>query len=188
MRSNLWIVPGSPALALSPDDAASLRLTQAVRKLAGTAEGRAIDIVCSVDERWATAHTGSFAAWGAPEITVRDGRYLGELVARFALGDPPVRDVRGELGALDPDAVTVVVLDGPAGLTPRAPLALVEGAPEYHQQILRWLDGGEPVVVDKQLLEPALWHELAALRPHRTELLDHDDTLGVGRFVARWCV
>ena len=188
MRPNPWIVPGSPALALSPSDAASQRLLQAVRALAETAGGRAIDIVCSQDERWYTAHTGSFAAWGGPEITVRAGNHLGELVARFALGDPEVREVRGEIGTPDPDVVTVVVLDGPAGLTPRAPLALVDGAPEYHRRLCGWLDGGQPEVVDKQLLEPALWHELAALRPHKATLLDHDDTLGVGRYVAEWSV
>ena len=188
VRPNLWIVPGSPALALSPSDAASQRLLQAVRALAETAGGRAIDIVCSLDERWHTAHTGSFKAWGGPEITVRAGNHLGELVARFALGDPEVREVRGVIGTPDPDAVTVVVLDGPAGLTPRAPLALVDGAPEHHQRLCRWLDGGQPEVVDKQLLEPALWHELAALRPREARLIDHDDTLGVGRYVAEWSV
>ena len=188
VRPNLWIVPGSPALALSPDDAASLRLLQATRALAGTADGRAIDIVCSLADQWHTAHTGSFAAWGGPQITVRGGNHLGELVARFALGDPEVREVRGDIGTPDPKAVTVVVLDGPAGLTPRAPLALVDGAPEYHQRLCRWLDGGEPEVVDKHLPEPALWHELAALQPHEARLIDHDDTLGVGRYVAEWRV
>ncbi|MBF4546721.1 hypothetical protein IRY31_01305 [Corynebacterium afermentans subsp. lipophilum] len=188
MRPNFWIVPGSPALALSPSDEASQRLVKAVRTLAGTADGRAIDIVCSLDDRWRTAHSGSFAAWGGPEITVRAGNHLGELVARFALGDPEVRQVRGVIGTPDPEAVTVVVLDGPAGLTQRAPLALVDGAQEYHQRLCGWLDGGQPKVVDKQLLEPALWHELAALRPREARLLDHDDTLGVGRYVAEWSV
>ena len=188
VRPNLWIVPGSPALALSPSDAASLRLLQTVRELAGTAAGRAIDIVSSRDRRWYTAHTGSFAAWGRPDVTVRGGNYLGELVARFALGDPVIREARDSIGTPDPNAVTVVVLDGPAGLTPRAPLALVDGAPEYHQQVLDWLDGGQPEVVDKLLLEPALWHELAGARPQEAQLIDHDDTLGVGRYVAQWCV
>ena len=45
-----------------------------------------------------------------------------------------------------------------------------------------------PEVVDKLLLEPALWHELADVRPGQAELIDHDDTLGVGRYVAQWCV
>ena len=188
VRPNLWIVPGSPALALSPSDEASQRLVKAVHALAGTADGRPIDIACSLDDRWRTAHTGSFAAWGGPDITVRAGNHLGELIARFALGDPEVREVRGVIGTPDPDAVTVVVLDGPAGLTPRAPLALVDGAPEYHQRLCRWLDGGQPEVVDKQLPEPALWHELAALRPREARLIDHDDTLGVGRYVAEWSV
>ena len=159
-----------------------------MRRLAGTAAGRPIDIVCSMDERWRTSRTGTLAAWGGPQITVRGGNYLGELVARYSIGDLPVRAVRDDIGSPDTDSVTVVVLDGPAGLTPRAPLALVEGAPEYHQRLCGWLDGGEPEVVDRQLPEPALWHELAALRPHEARLIDHDDTLGVGRYVAEWRV
>ena len=188
--SNLWIVPGSPALVaeLSPDPA-SRRLAGVVRQLAATAGERPIDIVCSLDERWRTAVTGSFQAWGAPNTCVRSGNHVAELVARYALGDPEVRGVRGTIGEIDRDAVTVVVIDGPAGLTPRAPLALIDGAPELHERLKRWLGGGGPEVVDKQsVLEPALWEELATVRAERARLIDHDDTLGVGRYVAEWRV
>lgn len=188
MRANLWIIPGSPALALSPHDDASQRLLAATRALAKTVDGRAIDIVCSLDEQWHTAHTGSFRAWGGPDIMVRGGNYLGELVARFALGDPEVREVRSRIDEPDPDAITVVVVDGPAGLTPRAPLALVPGALETHEAIVRWLDGGEAVLVDTQVLEPELWRELAGLEPKNARLIDADDTLGVGRYVGEWSV
>lgn len=187
VTSNLWIVPGSPALALSPDPA-SRRLLGATRALAGTAGGRAVDIVCSLDDRWRTEHTGSFAAWGAPEITVRGGNHLGELVARFALGDPEIREVRGRIGTPDPDAVTVVVLDGPAGLTQRAPLSLVEGDAAAHERIQAWLGGGAPEDVATHVLEPALWEELAALHPVQARLIDADGTLRVGRYVAEWRV
>lgn len=192
--SNLWIVPGSPALVaeLSPDPA-SRRLAASVDQLAAAAGERPIDIVCSLDDRWRTAVTGSFKAWGAPNTRVRGGNHLGELVTRYALGDPEVRGVRGTIGEIDRDidrdAVTVVVLDGPAGLTPRAPLALIDGAPELHERLKRWLGGGGPEVVDKQsVLEPALWEELATVRAQRARLIDHDDTLGVGRYVAEWWV
>lgn len=190
VMSNLWIVPGSPALVaeLSPDPA-SRRLGGAVRQLAATAGERPIDIVCSLDDRWRTGITGSFQAWGAPNTRVRSGIYLGELVARYALGDPEVRAVRGTIGELDRDAVTVVVVDGPAGLTQRAPLAFIDGAPELHERLKRWLGGGGPEVVDKQsVLEPALWDELATVRAQKARLIDHDDTLGVGRYVAEWWV
>ena len=188
MRANLWIIPGSPALALSPHDDASQRLLAATRALAETAGGHPIDIVCCLDEQWHTAHTGSFRAWGGPDITARCGNHLGELVARFALGDPEVREVRSRIDDPDPAAITVVVVDGPAGLTPRAPLALVPGAPETHEAIVRWLDGGEAVLVDTQVLEPELWRELAGLERKDARLIDADDTLGVGRYVAEWSV
>lgn len=190
VMSNLWIVPGSPALVaeLSPDPA-SRRLHDAVRRLADTAGGRPIDIVCSLDEHWRTGITGSFQAWGAPNARVRAGHHLGELVARYSLGDPEVREVRSAIGGIDREAVTVVVLDGPAGLTQRAPLALIDGAPQLHERLKRWLGGGGPEVVDKHsVLEPALWEELATVRAERARLIDSDDTLGVGRYVAEWWV
>ena len=188
VTGNVWIIPGSPALALSRDDEPSQRLLAATRSLAGTADGRPIDIVCSLDGKWHTAHTGSLRAWGGPEVTVRAGNHLGEIVARYALGDPEVREVRPRIGNVDPHAVTVVVVDGPAGLTERAPLALQPGAPETHQGIVRWLDGAEAVVVDTHVLEPQLWRELAALDRKNARLIDADASLGVGRYVAEWSV
>lgn len=193
VTAEVWIIPGSPALVreLAPSDGASARLLAACRALAkseAAGRGRCLDVVCSQDERWSTEHTGSFRAWGAPQVQVRGGNVLGELVARYALGDPRVREVRGEIGRPDPDAVTVLVVDGPAGLTDRAPLALVDGAPQQHERLCGWL-GGAPAGVDKHMpgvLEPQLWHELANLAPTRAELIDHDDTLGVGRYVAVW--
>lgn len=192
MTATVWIIPGSPALVreLSLDDAPSNRILSTIRTLvAGEHAGanRPIDIVCSLGGRWRTGLTGSFAAWGAPGVRVRGGNHLAELVARYALGDPRVREVREHIGTPDPDAVTVVVVDGSAGLTARAPLALVEGAPQLHQSVVRWLDGGGDV--DKQwpgVLEPELWEELAALEPKKAQLLEADDSLGVGRYVAVW--
>ena len=96
--------------------------------------------------------------------------------------------MRSRIDEPDPDAITVVVVDGPAGLTPRAPLALVPGALETHEAIVRWLDGGEAVLVDTQVLEPELWRELAGLERKDARLIDADDTLGVGRYVAEWSV
>lgn len=188
VRGNVWIIPGSPALALSRDDEPSQRLRSATRSLAATANERPIDIACSLDSKWHTAHTGSLRAWGGPDVTVRAGNYLGEIVARYALGDPEVREVRPRIGDIDPHAVTVVVVDGPAGLTERAPLALQPGAPEAHEAIVRWLGGAEAVVVDTHVLEPQLWRELAALERKGARLIDADASLGVGRYVAEWSV
>ncbi len=188
VTGNVWIIPGSPALALSRDDEPSQRLLSATRALAGTADGRPIDIVCSLDGKWRTAHTGSLRAWGGPEVTVRGGNHLGEIVGRYALGDPVVREVRPHIGDVGPDAVTVIVVDGPAGLTERAPLALQPGAPEVHEAIMRWLGGAEAVVVDKHVLEPQLWRELATLERDNARLIDADASLGVGRYVAEWSV
>lgn len=192
MTATVWIIPGSPALVreLSLDDAPGYRLLHHIRTLAAGEQAganRPIDIVCSLDERWRTGLTGSFAAWGAPQVTVGGGNHLAELVARYALGDPQVREVREYVGTPDPDAVTVVVVDGSAGLTARAPLALVEGAPELHKRVCGWLDGGRGV--DKQLPgveEPQLWFELGNLAPVEARLVDADDSLGVGRYVAVW--
>lgn len=120
---------------------------------------------------------------------MRRGEFLGELVARYALGDPQVRGVRSSIGTPDPGAVTVVVLDGPAGLDARAPLALVDGAAQLHDQLCGWLGGGDAAGVDKQMpavVEPELWRELASITPAEAALIDHDDTLGVGRYVAVW--
>ena len=36
------------------------------------------------------------------------------------------------------------------------------------------------------VIEPAMWEELAGLRPKKAQLLATDATLGVGRYVAGW--
>lgn len=189
--SNLVIVPGSPALVaeLSPADEAGARLRGAVRGLVA-GEDRPIDVVASHDPRWHTAHTGSFRAWGAG-VTVGGGNHLPELVARYLLGpaENRVRNVRDVLQPLDPGALTVLVLDGSAGLTSRAPLALVDGALEAHEAMRAFLGGKAELPEDLPgVIEPELWRQLAELTPSKARLVDHDATLGVGRFVAAWQV
>lgn len=137
MSATLLIVPGSPALvsALSPAHAPSARIADAVRDAAAAPDvaEKPVDIVCPLDEDEYTAHAGSFAAWGAPQVTVGGGSHLGELIVRHLLGERDYRPARAAIGQLDPDALTVVVADGPAGLTPRAPLALLDDAPATHE-------------------------------------------------------
>ncbi len=189
----LLIMPGSPALVpeLAPSHLPGRRLLAAVREYVGGAGFARAEIVGSRDERWRTGHEGSFAAWGAPQVEVGGGRHLPELVARYALGGAlDVASSREHVAPLDPELLTVVVVDGPAGLTPRAPLSLVEGAREAHAALQEFLAGRGRVDVDKLgaagVIEPSLWGELAALDVVRAELIDSDDSLGVGSYVAAW--
>ncbi len=191
---NVCVVPGSPALVaeLAPNDVAGQEIVRAIRELTAH-DTREIHIVGSRDARWRTEHTGSFAAWGAPQVTVGGGSFLAELVARYVLGgaESRVTDSRGATAPFDPRALTVVVLDGSAGLTPRAPLALVDGAPEAHEQMAAFLDGKATLpdnLAELGVIEPALWEELAGLEAARQQLIAADATRGVGRFVAVWQV
>ncbi|WP_394281812.1 hypothetical protein [Corynebacterium sp.] len=193
---NLLVVPGSPALVreLAPADPASHRLRQSVAQALSLIDDRPCEIIGSGDPRWATQHVGSFAAWGAPQVRVGHGTNLAELVARYLLGSraDARTTFRTELTPLNSEALTVLVLDGPAGLTPRAPLALVEGAAQAHDELTRLLGGDLTVQLDAEsltqagVIEPDLWLQLVQLRPTHAELLDVDDTLGVGRYVALW--
>ena len=184
---SIFIVPGSPALVqeLSLADAASHHLTRTIRETAPN--GVPVDIVCPLDEDSYTAHTGSLRAWGAPQVQVGGGNHLGELVVRYVLGNRDFRPVRDSIGELDPKALTVVVVDGPAGLTPRAPLALVSGARETHEGLQAFIAGNAPLPpLEGGVLKPELWHELAALSSAKQMLLAADDSLGVGRYVGVW--
>lgn len=187
MSATVLIMPGSPALVreLAPADEASGQLLADARAIANTHAGP-VDIVTTLDDASYTGHTGSFRAWGAPHVNVGGGNYLGELLARYVAGDREYRQTREHVEPLDPDALTIVVVDGPAGLTPRAPLALQPGAQATHEGLERFIDGGSlgglEGGVDKQLL----WRELAGLAPKRTELIASDASLGVGRYVGVW--
>lgn len=204
MNGLLVVLPGSPALVreLSPADDAGGRLLAGARELLAAALGgdsaRPVELVGSRAPRWRTGQAGSFAAWGAPQVTVGQGHHLPELVQRYVLGAEARRVVsaRGTLGKLNPEAVTVVALDGSAGLTARAPLALIEGAAEADVWC-RALLAGTPAVIPREIeltawlsvrgvLEPELWAELAELRPAHAELKLADASLGVGRYIAGW--
>ncbi|WP_291313754.1 hypothetical protein [Corynebacterium sp. UBA2622] len=190
---HILIMPGAPALVaeLAPAHEPSRRLAAAARRAAaGTGIARA-EIVCSLDERWRTGVTGSFAAWGAPRVSTGAGNHLPELVARHVLGGgPSAAGSRPHIGRLNSEALTVVVVDGPAGLNARAPLSLVVGAADTHAALQRFLAGAGEVDVDTLgavgVVEPYLWGELAALEPVSARLVDSDDSLGVGAYVAVW--
>ena len=84
---NVCVVPGSPALVaeLAPRDEAGRGIVRTIRELTAH-DARDIHIVGSRDAQWRTERTGSLAAWGAPQITVGEGNYMAELVARYVLG------------------------------------------------------------------------------------------------------
>ncbi|SMG11758.1 hypothetical protein SAMN06295981_0609 [Corynebacterium pollutisoli] len=188
---NLIIMPASPALVaeLAPRDAVGAQMVSLVRSLVD-ATAAPIHLVASRDPRWETGVEGSFRAWGAPQVTVGEGRFLPELVQRYVLGEAASRvaSVRGELGEVEPEALTLVAVDGSAGLTERAPLALLPqaaAADEWCRAVLSGRPAGE-LPADGGVLEPGLWHELAAREPQHAELLLADTTHGVGRYVAAW--
>lgn len=193
--NNIVFIPGSPALVeeLAAADDASQQLLVASRGVIADAlaeKPRPIHIVSSRDKRWYTAHEGSFKAWGAGHVNVGQGHYLPELIARYVIdGKAEVTQCRDEIRNLDPEALTVVVLDGTAGLTARAPLALVDGATLAHQwceQVLRGEEGDMPLLADAGVIEPDLWLQIAQLAPKRATLIASDSALGVGRYVATW--
>ena len=133
----LLFVPGPPAIVpeLSPTDTAAATVRTSVHKVLDQRQPGAIDVVGARDQSLYTAHTGSFRAWGV-DVTVGFGNYLPELIAAYLLGPAwsgKVADSRSRIGQPAPGRLTVVVLDGSAGLDPRAPLSLVETAPAIHR-------------------------------------------------------
>jgi len=192
VSTNLVVMPAGPALVreLAPRDTAGQRMVAAVRSLVDATGGRPVHLVGSRSPRWETGVEGSFRAWGAPQVQVGAGHHLPELVQRYVLGERASRvtDVRAELGEPDPGALTLVALDGSAGLTERAPLALLPqaaAADAWCRDLLAGREVGE-LPDGGGILEPELWRELAALRPRRAELVDADMEHGVGRYVAAW--
>lgn len=204
---NLMIMPASPALAeeLSPGDDASRALLRAAcelvrdaaRVITGGVSPLQVDIVGSRDPRWRTELPGSLRAWGAPQVNVGGGHYLPELMARYvltqALGTEgfEVMDSRSDIEEIMEGRLTVVCIDGSAGLTDRAPLALVDGARDAHLWCESVLSGADVHCDEEKLrsagvLETALWAQLATVHPHYAELRAADSTLGVGRYVAGW--
>ena len=197
VKARLLIIPGSPALVepLAAADATSRRLAETVRSAALLRRRKpyaTVDVVCSMNQSAYTAWTGSLRAWGAPQVTVGDGNYLGELVTRYLLGERNYRGARDHLTPLDPEALTGVVVDGPAGLTPRAPLAMIDTAPAMHEALRQLVATGKSeglthaALAQSGVCEPQRWLELSQLNVAHARLLDDDATLGVGRYVGEW--
>lgn len=198
MNVNLVVMPGSPALVpeLSPGDEAGAGLLRALQALLidAAADQRRIELVGSRDRAWYTALAGSLQAWGAPEVNVGVGHHLPELVQRYALGEAAAQvvGVREYLGQLDPTVLTIIAVDGSAGLAPRAPLTDLPTAPAVDQWCRAVLSGQRPAVRSAEelraagIIEPDPWLKLATLHPKSAELIQADTTLGVGRYLAGW--
>ncbi|MGP6172981.1 hypothetical protein [Corynebacterium sp. A21] len=201
MNVNLVVMPASPALVreLAPGDEAAGRLLGVLREVLEQAAARQqrIELVGSQASRWRTELRGSFQAWGAPGVVVGAGHYLPELVQRYVLAELALQvvSVRERLGVPNPAALTVVALDGSAGLDARAPLTLLDAAPAADAWCRDLLAGSAPTfpaawdessLREAGILEPDPWLELAALTPKQAQLRDADTTLGVGRYVATW--
>lgn len=200
MRPNLLVLPPSPALIpeLAPADTAAARL-RGVFSVALTDltidPDRPIELVGSRSDRWHTGHVGSFAAWGAPQVRVGAGHHLPELVQRYLLGaelSGRVVDTRDTLGEINPQALTLVAVDGSAGMTPRAPLALIENSravDEWCRAVLSGHDTGDwtpAELAGAGVVDADLWVELATVEKRCSELLAADTTTGVARYVAAW--
>lgn len=193
---NVLLFPSSPALVpeLAPADGAARQLLRVARRALARYSPSRIDVVGSLDDRWRTSRTGSFRGWGAPQITVAGGEHLAELIARYVLGpelERRIGSVRERFERPGAD-LTIVVTDGSAGMTARAPLALLEGA-EAADQWCRGVLSGEQVharsVAELHaagVADGALWAELASVEKHLPELLAADTSTGVARYVAAW--
>lgn len=196
MNRKVLVIPSSPALVeeLAPADAPSRELLAAARDILAPLDPATIDVVGSLDERWRTSVTGSFQAWGAPGVTVGGGNCLAELIARYVLGErleARIDDVRERLG--QPQAeLTVVVTDGSAGLTQRAPLALIDGAEATDRWCREVLSGHSVAAMtpaqlqETGIIDVALWEDLANVDKRDATLVAGDTATGVGRYVACW--
>lgn len=191
-------LPTSPALVpeLGRGDADSAALLASARTLIDDIRANhpvaSISLLGSVDPRNYTAHTGSFRAWGAPDVTVGVGNYLAELVQRYVLGDAP-EPIQVVDSWPDHADLLLVGIDGPAGLSERAPLSLIPSARERHQWCMDLLSGKdvtwpESVAELEQdgIVEPQLWWLLKDFIGQGCHVEMASEEHGVGRYVAMW--
>lgn len=190
-------MPTSPALVreLAPAHEPSQKIVETIRSVVSAVAPLRVELVVTADPNMRTEIAGSFKAWGAPQVTVAAGHDLGELVARYVLGDHEhlIAAVHHNVSMPAPGVLTVVLADGSAGLTERAPLALVDGAEEADAWCRRVAAGerSTPAVdtawlEDRGVMETAPWCQLVEfVGKYECEgtLLAHDTTLGVGRYV-----
>lgn len=191
-------IPTSPAVVpeLGRSDSDSAQLLGSALSLIDVVRadhpGASITLLGSHSPENFTAHTGSFRAWGAPDVEVGEGNHLAELVMRYVLGkvDEPV-SVAQEL--TNPDDIILYGLDGPAALSDQAPLSLLPGAQARHEwcqsllagEEVTWPDDVQELAADG-IVEPELWWQLKDVRPIGAKVLAASDEHGVGRYLALW--
>lgn len=191
-------MPTSPALVpeLGQGDAASSELRNLVRSLIDDTLARyqvtSISLIGSRSTKTYTSLSGSFAAWGAPQVSVGEGNYLSEMVMRSVVGSRELSITVSE--DLDQDnALIIYGLDGPAGLDTKAPLSLIPGSRSRHQWCQAVLAGQEvswPAdvvdLLEDGIVEPEPWWKLRHCCPRGARLVAQSDAYGVGRYVAFW--
>ncbi|MDO4928504.1 MAG: hypothetical protein Q3976_05505 [Corynebacterium sp.] len=209
---NLIFLPNSPAVLseLSPSDESSVELKDRAMALVRSfcLNQQPVVIHYAEHKRDYTALTGSLKAWGA-QVTVATGNFLPQLLARYILEsagwDPAMVRARGysetpdlcTKDALAADALHVMVLDGVAALTTKAPKYVLPQAEAGALWCRETLGGELPeqawtraqleqAGVDNAVLWPALWQ----LR-HQTSQLAmrsffEDTTHGVARLLGAW--
>ncbi|AKE41405.1 Uncharacterised protein [Corynebacterium kutscheri] len=208
-RSTVIIAPGSPAIIDGlGSDKPSHELREIARECINTSSGAArIAIVGDKDEAMRTNISGSFQAWGAPQVQLGVGQYLPELIGYYLIGTKEqgkrIHQVEIKSYAsfaeviINPPELVLCILDGSAGLTARAPLALIDTAAQAHQWCCDLLattsssrqnnlEVDQKWLSERGVLAPQLWLELAQLTVSDAQLHYVDESLGVGRYVARW--
>ncbi|PFG28553.1 hypothetical protein [Corynebacterium renale] len=193
MLSTIVLIPGSLTLVpeLGAGDVAAAQLREAITS-ALPALGAVTTVVGSQDPRWYTGHAGSFRAWGA-DVQVSGGHYSAELVARYFLdgADIGVQASVDKLSAVSGKSA-LVVADGSAGMTQRAPLGPVAGAADADSAIRALLGSGVAPASpqwfhDRGVIEPQPFMELAEISgAWERRLVCADHTSGVGRYVSVW--
>lgn len=180
-------------------DVSSAELAQMIRQQLKNAKHNFLaDIVGSRCRKWYTEHTGSLRAWGQAGINLSTGNYLPELIAAYFLDvvGIEIAESRARLEPVNPKRLTVVVIDGSAGLHDKAPLSLLPRANDVHQWCIKLLSDPKKATTpvsaaalrDAGIIEPNLWLELFQLAPrvNHAQLISSDVTLGVGRYIATW--
>lgn len=188
------MIPG-----LGYGDVSSTELAQIIRQqLENSTHNSSADIVGSRCGKWHTEHTGSLRAWGQPSLDLSTGNYLPELIAVYFLDAAGIEiaESRARLEPVSPKHLTVVVIDGSAGLHDKAPLSLLPSANDVHQWCIELLSDPKKSTTplsaaelrEAGIIEPDLWLELSQLAPrvNHAQLLSSDSTLGVGRYIATW--
>ena len=185
-------VPSAPLLLL---DAAPPELRAAVEQAVGALEGEVVVLGAAPSPGWWTGSV-DLTPYGVRGTPAPDPLPLALAVGAHLLGDRPHRLWGVPSGPLPESPSYLVVGDGTAKRTLKAPGHLDERAEAFDAEIAAALAAGDPDrlgALDEGLAGElwvqglAAWHAAAALAgPWRAELLYADAPYGVGYVVASW--